>query len=178
MKKIWSNHPRYYWFYYYTFHYSPSTYVTRESTTITRTTTVTCSATDSYEADIYFLSVANDLPTPASAGVYLPATPTSGATILGSCSTTSTYSDGDISLGCAVSTQGLSTAGASTKSFSAPTATDSLSSVSSIAASSASGATFTGGSTSGSASLTISDGWFSMALATCGLSFFVLMCAL
>lgn len=79
---------RTYWYFFYTIFYSPSTYTTRYRTTVTKTTAVTCEVTDYADALSTFSSVSSELPTPSDAQVTIPATPTAGALVIGSCVTT------------------------------------------------------------------------------------------
>lgn len=102
--------------YYYTIYFSTTT---RTSITVTRSTYVTYAALSSQEASLYFNSLSSELPTPASAQITIPAQPTAGAVILGSCSSTSTLSDGQVTSVCSTAIASRSGSSSSTTSGSA-----------------------------------------------------------
>ncbi|KAJ9658570.1 hypothetical protein H2198_003588 [Neophaeococcomyces mojaviensis] len=74
-----------YWYYFYTVYRIQSTITTRTSTTVYETTTLTCSASNTYDAGSIFSRSRTNLPTPTNAGVTIPPTPTVGAILIGSC---------------------------------------------------------------------------------------------
>jgi hypothetical protein len=92
---------------YYTLRTILSTVTSRTVTTVTTTTTVSVSATDRAQADDMFISSSIYLIAPTD--VTVPVTPTAGALIRGSCSTTTIFQTTDLvcetlTAGSAVST--------------------------------------------------------------------------
>ena len=90
---------------------------------------MTYAAYSSDEASSYFGIISSGLPTPASAQSFIPAQPTAGAVVLGSCSATSTLSDGLVTADCstvfATSETGSRTAGSNAASNTASSAASS-----------------------------------------------------